>query len=49
MPLCLSLSLSLSIPQILAAKNTDPSKPLVTVESIVREHWAKYGRNYYAR
>merc|ERR1719428_2275476 len=35
--------------QILASKNTDPSKPLVGVESIAREHWAKYGRNYYAR
>jgi phosphoglucomutase len=35
--------------QILAAKNADPTKPLVTVEAIVKEHWAKYGRNYYAR
>merc|ERR1719301_512767 len=35
--------------QILAAKNLDPSKELVSVESIAREHWAKYGRNYYAR
>lgn len=35
--------------QILAAKNTDKSKPLVTVEQIVREHWAEYGRNYYQR
>lgn len=25
--------------QILAAKNTDPSKPLVTVEDIVKGHW----------
>jgi phosphoglucomutase len=22
---------------------------LVTVEDIVREHWSKYGRNYYTR
>jgi phosphoglucomutase len=35
--------------QILAAKNPDSSKKLVTVEDIACEHWAKYGRNYYAR
>jgi phosphoglucomutase len=35
--------------QILAAKNTDASQPLVTVQNIVEEHWAKYGRNYYQR
>lgn len=35
--------------QIIAAKNPDPTKPLVTVEEIVQEHWKKYGRNYYAR
>ena len=35
--------------QILAAKNTDATKPLVTVEQIVREHWAEFGRNYYQR
>jgi len=35
--------------QILAAKNTDPSKPIVGVEDVCKEHWAKYGRNYYAR
>jgi phosphoglucomutase len=35
--------------QILAAKNPDSSRPLVTVPDIVRAHWAKYGRNYYAR
>jgi len=35
--------------QILASKNTDPSKPLVGVEDVCKEHWAKYGRNYYAR
>jgi len=34
---------------VLAAKNPDASKPLVTVEEIVQEHWAKYGRNYYCR
>lgn len=35
--------------QILAAKNTDLSKPLVSVEDIVTNHWKKYGRNYYTR
>ena len=35
--------------QILASYNTDASKPLVTVEEIVKAHWAKYGRNYYCR
>jgi phosphoglucomutase len=34
---------------ILAYKNQDASKPLVTVEDIVVDHWAKYGRNYYCR
>mmetsp|Transcript_5163 Transcript_5163/g.7416 ORF Transcript_5163/g.7416 Transcript_5163/m.7416 type:complete len:1061 (-) Transcript_5163:496-3678(-) len=34
---------------ILASVNADTSKPLVTVEDIVRKHWAKYGRNYYCR
>jgi phosphoglucomutase len=34
---------------ILASKNTDASQPLVTVETIVKEHWAKYGRNFYCR
>lgn len=34
---------------ILAASNPDPSQPLVTVQNIVEKHWAKYGRNYYAR
>jgi len=34
---------------ILAAHNTDSSKPLVTVEDIVKTHWSKYGRNYYCR
>eukprot|EP00287_Rhodomonas_sp_CCMP768_P010722 CAMPEP_0196729820 /NCGR_PEP_ID=MMETSP1091-20130531/10065_1 /TAXON_ID=302021 /ORGANISM="Rhodomonas sp., Strain CCMP768" /LENGTH=685 /DNA_ID=CAMNT_0042072739 /DNA_START=19 /DNA_END=2077 /DNA_ORIENTATION=- len=35
--------------QIIAAKNPDASKPLVTVDQILEEHWKKYGRNYYAR
>jgi phosphoglucomutase len=35
--------------QILAAKNTDQSKALVTVEDIMSSHWKKYGRNYYTR
>jgi phosphoglucomutase len=34
---------------ILASRNPDASKPLVTVEDIVKEHWSKYGRNYYCR
>ena len=34
---------------ILASYNTDAKKPLVTVEDIVKAHWAKYGRNYYCR
>ena len=35
--------------QILASKNPDPTFFLVTVEDIVTDHWAKYGRNYYCR
>jgi len=35
--------------QILAAKNPDPSKPLVGVEQVCKAFWAEYGRNYYAR
>merc|ERR1719335_1022643 len=35
--------------QILAARNADSAKPLVSVEAVAREHWTKYGRNYYAR
>jgi len=35
--------------QILAAKNPDPSKPLVGVSDICMTHWKEYGRNYYAR
>ena len=34
---------------ILASVNTDASKPLVTVEDILKKHWTKYGRNYYCR
>lgn len=34
---------------ILASKNLDESRPLVTVGDIVREHWRVYGRNYYSR
>merc|ERR1712127_944679 len=34
---------------ILASENSDASKPLVTVEDIVTQHWATYGRNYYCR
>jgi len=34
---------------ILAAHNSDASKPLVTVEDITTAHWEKYGRNYYCR
>ena len=34
---------------ILAAKNADPNQKLVSVEDIVKAHWAEYGRNYYQR
>jgi phosphoglucomutase len=34
---------------ILVSVNTDSSAPLVTVEDILKKHWAKYGRNYYCR
>jgi len=34
---------------ILADRNTDATAPLVSVESIVREHWSRFGRNYYTR
>ncbi|KAH7481769.1 hypothetical protein KRP22_015080 [Phytophthora ramorum] len=33
---------------ILASKQVDGA-PLVTVEDIVRDHWKKFGRNYYCR
>ena len=35
--------------QILAAQNSDESKPLRTVRDIIVDHWSKYGRHYYAR
>jgi len=35
--------------QVLAAANANPRAPLVTVEAIVKAHWATYGRNYYCR
>jgi len=35
--------------QILASKNKDDKKPLVTVEEITKAHWTEYGRNYYCR
>ena len=35
--------------QILAAKNHDHSRALVTVEDIVKSHWKRFGRNYYRR
>jgi len=34
---------------IVASRNPDPSKPFVKVEDVVREHWAKYGRNFFSR
>jgi len=34
---------------ILADRNRDASKPLVSVQQIVEEHWKEYGRNYYCR
>ena len=34
---------------ILAHANPDASKPLVSVQQIVEQHWATYGRNYYCR
>jgi phosphoglucomutase len=34
---------------IIAHKNQDASKPLVTVEEITKAHWSEYGRNYYCR
>lgn len=35
--------------QVLAARNANPRSPLVTVEAIVKAHWADFGRNYYCR
>lgn len=34
---------------ILAHRNPDPAAPLVTVDTIVTEFWAQYGRSYYCR
>ena len=34
---------------ILAVRNTESTTGFVSVENIVREHWATYGRNYYQR
>lgn len=34
---------------ILAEKNPSADAPLVSVAQVVQEHWAEYGRNYYAR
>eukprot|EP00428_Durinskia_dybowskii_P000774 CAMPEP_0170295168 /NCGR_PEP_ID=MMETSP0116_2-20130129/47707_1 /TAXON_ID=400756 /ORGANISM="Durinskia baltica, Strain CSIRO CS-38" /LENGTH=613 /DNA_ID=CAMNT_0010546717 /DNA_START=62 /DNA_END=1903 /DNA_ORIENTATION=- len=35
--------------QILADRNKDESKPLVSVEEITKAHWKEFGRNYYCR
>jgi len=35
--------------QILASKNPDEKKKLVSVEEITTAHWKEYGRNYYCR
>ncbi|KAJ1608653.1 phosphoglucomutase [Cryptosporidium canis] len=34
---------------IIAYKNPDPAKPLVSVEEITKDFWSVYGRNYYTR
>jgi phosphoglucomutase len=34
---------------ILRLHNPDESKPLVSVQEIVEQHWALFGRNYYCR
>jgi len=34
---------------IVACRNTDPNQPLVSVEDIVKAHWAEYGRNFFTR
>lgn len=33
---------------IISSKNT-PGKPLVSAEDVVKEHWAKFGRNFFTR
>merc|ERR1711920_742193 len=35
--------------QILASKNPDETKKLVSVQEITEAHWKEYGRNYYCR
>lgn len=47
--LCLPWYIHIAWLSILASRNTDSSKPFVRIETIVREHWAKYGRNYFSR
>ena len=34
---------------VLANFNTDTSKPLVGVQEIVENHWARFGRHFYVR
>lgn len=34
---------------IVSSRNLKPGYPLVTVQQIVEQHWAVYGRNYYSR
>lgn len=34
---------------ILAHANKGNTGPLVSIESIVKKHWATYGRNFYCR
>eukprot|EP00468_Gymnochlora_sp_CCMP2014_P006037 CAMPEP_0167762274 /NCGR_PEP_ID=MMETSP0110_2-20121227/12672_1 /TAXON_ID=629695 /ORGANISM="Gymnochlora sp., Strain CCMP2014" /LENGTH=602 /DNA_ID=CAMNT_0007649121 /DNA_START=152 /DNA_END=1960 /DNA_ORIENTATION=- len=34
---------------IIAHRNSDPSKPLMSVKDIVSEHWSKFGRSFYTR
>ena len=34
---------------VLGQPKQQPPAQLVTVEDVVKEHWAKYGRNYYTR
>lgn len=34
---------------VIASRNTDATKPFVTVQQIVEEHWQRFGRNYYCR
>ena len=34
---------------VLAHRNPDPSQPLVSVQTIVEQHWATFGRHFYSR